>query len=616
MDRDVATRVSFAPSGESIAVSAGETLLECARRAAVPLSASCGGAGTCMSCTVQIVDGVAPEPSDADREMFSAKNLAEGWRRACQVRLGQGCTVRVPGKSALTASVRPTQQEDFRIALDPPVRTRRIRLDGAPAGAAAGHDDRLLAAINRRDPDLARSVDPQVMARLAGLVEAGETALIAAIFQGEVVNVVPARRRALALAIDLGTTTIGGFLLDLRRGSTAALCHEGLTNPQVSLGGDVVTRLNFAVGSDENRHTLQRLALTGINRLAASLCAKADAQTGDIVEVVIGGNTVMQHLALGLPVAGLARAPFVSLVRGPACVKARPLGIDAAPAAYAHFFPGIGGFVGGDHVAVILAFEARQATGTSLLVDIGTNTEISLIRGEQISSLSCPSGPALEGGEITWGMAAASGAIDRCTATGTDLSCSTIDAAPAEGICGSGVVDLVAALRDCGAINFRGRLQAGHPRVRDIGKRREFVLVPEDDRDGPAIVFTQADVRAVQLAKGAIRAGIALLLARSGVAESALDRIVVAGAFGMNLSLPSAVAIGMLPELPAARYEQIGDAAGLGVRLACLSHAFRSRAVQIARQAQHIDMAPGSAFHGLFARHINLPASPAAVTRS
>jgi uncharacterized 2Fe-2S/4Fe-4S cluster protein (DUF4445 family) len=596
--------VRFQPASQSIDLIEGETLLECARRAAVPLSSSCGGSGTCRSCMIRIVAGRLPAPSEADQRIFSIKSLSAGWRRACQVWLQDGCTVHVPKKSAGIHTVRKLDNGDVRIVPDPSVKSWKVDLSELNTSDSTGRDERLIELINKRRAGRCRAVDSAALQALNELPDGQRGELLAAIRLGELIDIKPSRRRVLGLAVDLGTTSIGGYLLDLRKGKACA--SEGITNPQLTLGGDVVTRINAAVRNPGQSQELQQLAISGINRLARTLCAEAGADTGDIADVVVAGNSPMQHILLGFPLGGLARAPFTPHRSGPVDLKVRELGIDVAPGAYLHAFPGIAGFVGGDHVAALLALEARGQEGATLLLDIGTNTEISLLLGGDILTVSCPSGPALEGGEITWGMQAAPGAIEGCDIHDDVLNLRTIDAAPAEGICGSGVLDIMAALYKCGAINHRGRLQIRHARVRDTDEEREFVLVDEDDRDAPAIVFTQSDVRAVQLAKAAIRTGIDMLLTTAGIDAHGLERVAVAGAFGSYISIKSAIDIGMLPALPLDSFEQIGDAAGLGARLATLSQPYRARAVQIARHARHVEMAGTRAFQQLFMRRINL----------
>ncbi len=597
-------KIRFRPADQTVDLVDGENLLECARRAAVPLSSSCGGSGTCRSCMIRIVDGRMPGASDADQRIFSDKSLSAGWRRACQVWPRHACTIYVPKKSAGIHTVRKLDDGDVRIIPDPAVKSWKISTPGSHDKQWTGGGEPLLGMINRHRPGRCRSVDSEAIEALDTVPFENDEKLLAVVRLGEVIDLKPANRRVLALAIDLGTTSIGGFLLDLRKGNTCA--SQGITNPQLPLGGDVVTRINLATQKGAQAEELQQLVISGINGLAQNLCKLAGVETEDIADLVVAGNTPMQHLMLGFPVDGLARAPFVPHCNDAIDIKARDLGFTVAPGAYLHAFPGIDGFVGGDHVAALLALEARGLEGATLLLDIGTNTEISLVRGEDILTVSCPSGPALEGGEITWGMQAAPGAIEGFAIQDGELKLRTIGDMPAEGICGSGVLDIMAALKKSGAVNHRGRLQISHDRVRDLDEEREFVLVDEENRDAPAIVFTQSDIRAVQLAKAAIRTGVDLLLDHAEMIASDLDCIAVAGAFGSYISIESAVTIGMLPDLPPARFEQIGDAAGLGAKLATLSQPYRARARQIASNAHHIEMGGTQAFQKLFMRRINL----------
>lgn len=603
-DHQATRSIRFRPADQAVDLIDGENLLECARRAAVPLSSSCGGSGTCRSCMIRIVDGRLPAPSAADRRIFSDKSLTAGWRRACQVWPRYGCTVRVPKKSAGIHTVRKLDRGDVRIVPDPAVKAWKIDASSLQIKPLADSSEPLIELVNKRRSGRCRSVDSTAMQALDDLPLKDDGKCLAIVRLGELIDLRPGNRPVLALAIDLGTTSIGGFLLDLRKGKTCA--SEGITNPQLPLGGDIVTRINVAVQDPEKSGELQQLAISAINQLARHLCKEAGAEVIDIADVVVAGNSPMQHFLLGLPIDGLARAPFVPHRNDPIDIKARDLGLEVASGAYLHAFPGIDGFVGGDHVAALLALETRGLKGASLLLDIGTNTEISLIRGGDVLTVSCPSGPALEGGEITWGMQAAPGAIEGFDIHEGELNIRTIGGQPAEGICGSGVLDIMAALKKSGAINQRGRLQISHDRVRDLDEEREFVLVDEDDRDAPAIVFTQADIRAVQLAKAAIRAGVDMLLGEAEMDAIDLESVAVAGAFGSYISIESAVTIGMLPSLPLARFEQIGDAAGLGARLATLSQPYRTRAMQIAKNARHVDLAGTKAFQKLFMRRINL----------
>jgi uncharacterized 2Fe-2S/4Fe-4S cluster protein (DUF4445 family) len=271
--------------------------------------------------------------------------------------------------------------------------------------------------------------------------------------------------------------------------------------------------------------------------------------------------------------------------------------------------PNIAGFVGGDHVAVLLAIGSESETKTVLTLDIGTNTEISLIHKGDVSTLSCPSGPALEGGHIRYGMRSAPGAIEAVRIVGDKTELKTIDDAPPVGLCGSGVLDLCAQLYVCGATNAAGRMNANHPRVRQMrGKKElEFVVATAGESGRADIVFTQGDVRAVQLAKGAIRAGIEILLEEAGIETAQLDEVTIAGAFGSYIDVGSAIVIGMLPDLPLDRFSQIGNAAGIGAKLALVSHGHRSTAEHIATRSKYIELSGGSRFRDAFMRALGYP---------
>jgi len=273
--------------------------------------------------------------------------------------------------------------------------------------------------------------------------------------------------------------------------------------------------------------------------------------------------------------------------------KAREVGLALAAGAWVHVLPNVGGFVGGDHVAALLATETQWDAGTSIVMDIGTNTEISLVHAGAIATVSCPSGPALEGGHISCGMRAAEGAIERVRIDGGRIEAQTIGGAEPVGLCGSGVLDAVAEMRRTGLLDARGRIQPGHPAVHDAGGRRALALAPE-------VMFTQEDVRAVQLAKAAVRAGIDLLLGEAGLAERAIDRVLIAGAFGAYIDVQSAIACGLVPALPVERFVQVGNAAGVGVRMALASVALRERARRIAQRCRYIELGSLAGFQQTF----------------
>jgi uncharacterized 2Fe-2S/4Fe-4S cluster protein (DUF4445 family) len=398
--------------------------------------------------------------------------------------------------------------------------------------------------------------------------------------------------------VDLGTTNAAGFLVDLESG--VRLASLGIENPQVAWGADLISRINHAIRVPGGGEELRSAAIAALNALAHDLCLAVGARTEHIVDVAVCGNTAMHHLLLGLPVNQLGRAPFVAAVREAVDLKARELGLAVCPGAYVHLAPNIGGFVGGDHVTTLLATMSHWgAVRTSLVMDIGTNTEISLIHDGARLTASCPSGPALEGGHISCGMRAAEGAIERVTHTHGRIVAKTIGGKRAVGLCGSGVLDALAVLRRTGIVDERGRLAAGHADVEEAAGRRAARLAP-------GVMLSQDDVRAVQLAKSAIRTGTELLLREAGLQAADLECFVIAGAFGAYIDVRSGIEIGLFPDLPAARFEQVGNAAGVGAQYMLASKKARARARELAEGCRYLELSTCADFQKIFLKHIGL----------
>jgi uncharacterized 2Fe-2S/4Fe-4S cluster protein (DUF4445 family) len=470
----------------------------------------------------------------------------------------------------------------------------------APSLSAPDADaDRLLRALNQQYQLNCGKLDLNVLRVLSAQLRSWNWDFQTVVRNDEVIALLPWPSHQLGLAIDLGTTKIAGYLVNLSDGRT--LAAKGVMNPQISHGEDIISRITSVVHSPDDGVLLQKLAVEAINKLCADLCAEANASTEEIVEAVVVGNTAMHHLFLGLPVRQLALSPFVPAVSRALDVKAVDLGLHIAPGAYVHLLPNIAGFVGADHVAMLLATEALLAKGPIVALDIGTNTEVSLIHNGKITSTSCASGPAFEGGHIKYGMRAATGAIERLRIADDIVQYQTIDGAPPIGICGSGILDALSQLYLAKAIDEGGRIMDNHPRVRTYKGQREFVLVNKEERGGkPAITITQHDVRELQLAKAAIRSGIQALLEANDCPEDKIKQVIIAGAFGTYIDVASAVTIGMLPSLPPNRFLQAGNAAGMGAKLALISLAKRAEAQVIASRVKYIELAGAPGFEQTF----------------
>ena len=413
----------------------------------------------------------------------------------------------------------------------------------------------------------------------------------------------------LGLAVDLGTTKIAAFLIRLTSGEVAAAA--GILNPQIAYGEDVMSRLAFATETGVNAQQMAEAAAKGINELANRLTLQLGVTVQQIDQAVIVANTAMHHLLLRLPVRQLACSPFIPATILPVEVAAEAIGLKLGQQARVYFTPPVGGFVGGDHVAMIQASGIDKKQGIVLGIDIGTNTEIVLTVNGKLSSCSCASGPAFEGAHIYQGMRAINGAISevKLLQQGKEVFWQTIGGQKPIGLCGSGIIDTVAELSKAGIIAANGKLDPDNPRVRSgPGKVPEFVIVTQADSGcGSDIVITQKDIGEIQLAKAAIASGISILAGTFGVSVENLDQILIAGAFGSFLRLESAIAIGMLPALPLERYQQIGNAAGAGACMSLISSQERRRVEVLARTIDHLDLVLQPNFKREFAKSLKFP---------
>jgi uncharacterized 2Fe-2S/4Fe-4S cluster protein (DUF4445 family) len=591
--------VDFEPAGRRGNCRSDETILDCARRLGVGINNICGGIGTCQACKVKLMRGSVSEASSAELDAFSLEELEEGWRLACQVHPQSDCKIHIPPDSMTTPQRTQVEGLETAFKLEPSVRTYPIELTSPSLHDLQADSERLLEVLNRRHNLQCSRVDLHVLQTLSDRLRAMKWHCQVSVHDNQVIAVHPPGAAPLGLAVDLGTTKIAGYMVNLETGKT--LATRGLMNPQISYGEDVISRINIAMGSPESAGTLQHVVVSALNDMTTEMCAEVNASTERVVEVVIAGNTAMHHLLLALPVKQLALSPYVPSVSHAVDIKARDIGLTIAAGAYLHLLPNIAGFVGGDHVAMLLATEAYKAGKPVVAIDIGTNTEVSLIHNGKITSVSCASGPAFEGGHIKDGMRATDGAIEKVRILDGKVSYQTINDAPPVGLCGSGIVDTIAQLYSNGVIDESGRMVNNHPLVRREGTIREFVIAGSSGGDAhPEVVITQKDVRQLQMAKAAIRSGIQILLEDGECSEEQIEQVIIAGAFGSYIDITSAMIIGMLPSLPIERVKQVGNAAGFGAKLALVSRQQRLVAQEIASGVGYIELGNNPHFMDTF----------------
>lgn len=610
-------KVVFQPSGRSVFVLAGTTIVEAAGRAGLNLTTPCGGEGTCGKCRIRITSG-ANEPCGADRAVFTAEELTKGWRLACQTAVCQDIVVNVPESSlALSAQKILTESRGFGdIEKLPAVRKVYIELP------VPSRDD--------NTPDferVEREIGPckaglEQLRTLPGLLRENNFKGTAVLLDHQLIEFEKGDTTAqcYGAAFDIGTSTIVGSLLDLCGGSELQISSR--INPQIAYGDDVVSRISHASACGGCLRELHDEIVAVVNEMIDDMCHQAGIGREHIYEITVAGNTTMEHLFCGIDPAALGAVPFVPAHSKGLMLDARELNILINHRGRVYVFPLIGGFVGGDITAGILVTELATQEGPSVLIDVGTNGEIVLARDGRMWAASTAAGPALEGARISCGMRATRGAVEKVIFD-KDVSLSTIGNAAPVGICGSGLIDLAAALLNSGILLPDGRLltadQIGGDVPESIKNRirrnqdgqTEFLVYehPEGRRE-LRVAITQRDIRELQLAVGAIRAGTEIMLRKTNTKADDIERVFVAGGFGSFIRRTSAQRIGLLPgRIKHKKISFVGNSSLDGAQLALLSTKFRKQAEDIATNVTHVQLSLDSGFQTEFANAMIFPAA-------
>ena len=442
------------------------------------------------------------------------------------------------------------------------------------------------------------SVPPDLLYSLSDDLRKFHWEICAAVRENSLAALLPRGASVYGLAIDIGTTKIAAYLLDMRQRTCVG--KDGIMNPQISYGEDVVSRIAFSQTDLKSREELHRVLIDALNGLIENLCRKTGCSPAQIADAVVVCNTAIHHFFVDLPTRQLGLYPFVPAVSDALCLPASYIGLHMAPGASVYLPRNIAGYVGADHVSMLVGIRDWQPVINRVAVDVGTNTEISLAtRDGRTFCCSCASGPAFEGAHIKNGMRAASGAIEKTAFIGETLHYRTIGDGPAVGICGSGILDLVCGLKNAGAISENGRFDPDFPGVERLEKQSAYKITDQ-------IYVTRSDINEIILAKSAIRTGIEILLLEAGLQDEDIDLFTVAGAFGTYLDLNSAVGIGMFPDIPMERFEQVGNAAGSGAQRMLLSISERKRGEQIAEQTKYVELTCAADFKSVYVRAMNL----------
>jgi uncharacterized 2Fe-2S/4Fe-4S cluster protein (DUF4445 family) len=589
--------IDLEPVGRRTSIEAGSTLLDAARSAGVELVSICGGAGLCDSCKIRLVDGELSSVRETEEEALEEEDIAMGFRLACQAKPLSDVKIDIPPESLTTPQRLQIEGLRSAVEIDPPIVVHDLEIERANLNDLRSDFSRLSHKLISTAASI--SMDLSVMSELPGVLRENGWKVRVVLRGNEVVAVFPPETPIYGLAVDIGTTKLAAYLVDLLTGETVA--KAGAMNPQIAFGEDVVSRIAYSNRHKEGRETLRTRMSDEINNLLDVLCEEADADNANVIEAVVVGNTAMQHFFTGLPVRQLGESPYVPVIGDSLEYHSRGSGLELATGAYVYLPPNIAGYVGADHVAMLIATRVWETDQNLLAVDIGTNTEITLVSNGRMLTCSCASGPAFEGAHISDGMRAAAGAIERVQILEGEIQLQTIGGSSPVGICGSGILDAVAEMLKVGILDKRGSFQMDERHIRSRNGKPEFILSPAVEtghhRD---ITVTRKDVNEIQLAKGAIRSGIDILLDEAGINAQEVDKIVVAGAFGTYIDIGSAIKVGMFPDIPQGRFHQVGNAAGAGAKDLLISSDLRRKATEIKERVEYIELTTHQAFMTTF----------------
>ncbi|HEY6000881.1 MAG TPA: ASKHA domain-containing protein [bacterium] len=629
-------KVIFQPSGRRGEIEEGKTLLEAGQALGVDIEGLCGNKKVCGKCKVRIEEGYFEKdniesgmahlsPVTATEKKHIKPEDGPGIRLACNAEIHGDVKVFVPERSRAGKQVVRKAAKELSIALDPAVKKYNVALTPPTLhDMTVGDYERVLQSLEENYGLKNLTFDFLVLRDLQDVLRRGEWNATATVWMDrEIIKMEPGFVDATyGLAVDIGTTTCVGYLTDLSTGKVVAT--ESIMNPQVPYGEDVMSRITYAMSNPEGLPTMQQAIIAGLNEIIERSVAeirKDGPHPGHVIDdLTIVFNTAMHHIFLGFNPAYIGRSPFIPAVQNSLDIKARDLGLRINPGSYIHVLPIEAGFVGADNVGVLIAEEPYNQDEMVLIIDIGTNGELLLGNRNKVCSTSCATGPAFEGAQIKFGMRAAPGAIEtvnidpetrepRYKVIGKADWHTNIEKVNAKGLCGSGIIEVVAEMFKAGIIDKSGRfvMDLGTNRVRkDVEGKPEYVLAWSDETSiGTDITITQADVRALQLAKGALYTGAKLMMQRLGIKQ--LDRVVLAGAFGSHINKEASMVLGMFPDCDLDKVYAVGNAAGDGSRMALLNRHKRTEANERARWVEFVEIATDPKFEKEFMMAMHIP---------
>ena len=607
--------IRFFPDMIETQAEPGDNLLTVAEQCGVLIDASCAGAGTCGKCKVRVDSGELAPLSEAEQNHLSEKEIAEGYRLACCLSILSDMDISVPGIHGNTTRKKKMTRLPEGFTPDITINSQFAKVPKATMDRQVNDLERIADTFGLDHTLPARGLLKNIHAALEG-----ERGKVTAITNGNLLIDLVAgdtSDKCYGIALDIGTTTVVGMLWNLKDGSLVDV--EASTNYQSIYGADVISRIQYCMTGEGHITRMQEKVIQCFNYILEELCSRNEIAPDQIYDATVVGNTTMSHLVYGVDPRSLSRTPFAPVFCEAQDQLAADLGIHINPRANVHLLPNIAGHVGSDIVGMMLAVGIDSLTGSHIAIDIGTNGEVVAVKDGRMLTCSTAAGPAFEGATIYQGMRAAPGAIEKVIITKDNVEVKTIEDLPPIGICGSGLMDAVAQLLNAGLVSSKGLLisreQAADNGIspsliqRLIGEGMDaaFVLAPREGQDD--IILTQQDIREVQLAKGAILAGILTLMSELGITEESIDSIKLAGAFGNYIDKHSALRIGLFPEIDYEKIESVGNAAGSGASMALLSEAERNHADQLAKNTTHVELSMNMTFQDYYMTSMTFPVS-------
>jgi len=637
--------IEVEPIGKRIVLDSGQNGLKAIIDSGIGIKSVCGGKGTCGKCRIVILEdgGANAKLTATEEKILSREEIVHGVRLACEQFFDKDMVIYIPASSLTEEQKLQVTGEETGMRVDPVFSKHFLKIKPPSLSDMQADFARIKDALEEKiapekksgQKDTQISLDYSVLKYMPEVLRSSSWQVTVTLRDNEIVLIEAGdtTQKAYGIAIDLGTTKIAILLVDLLSGKTVA--KKGVMNPQISFGEDVMSRINFAMQGEAETKKIQTVVVEQINKTVAELAAENNILVGSIIEMTVVGNTAMHHIFLGLPVRQLGLSPFVALSDTPHSIKAREVGINITPGGYVYMLPVIAGFIGSDHMAMILSTGVDDMEGNFLGVDIGTNTEIVLKTRKGLQSVSTASGPAFEGAHIKYGMRAAPGAIERVVIDSDTCvpKIQTINDKRPVGICGSGILDAVAELLKAGIINERGRFMPDSGCLcRDEKGKLQYMLEPDAfenntckkneimaqaEKNGQdvelltciegRVSINQTDIVEIQLAKSAIRTGINVLLESAGLDFKDIDRIIIAGAFGSYIDPKNVVNIGMFPAVSLKRIVQVGNAAAVGAKMVLVSSVLRKKAEDISSRAKYLELTVHPTFADHFAKSTLFP---------